>query len=293
MGDEKWIRRKPGRASGTVVPPPAGEATPAPPSLPQRRPGGHWRFEGRGRARQEREEFGAAAVPPGQDRGGFQGVVAPGQHRGGSREVVPPNSDSPQHGQAVAASPELPDNVRVLFHPVLPPRPASQGSAHHPGGASRLTAAAAERVGPSSPDPVAEAVRGHVRALEPGDRGGGQGQPAGRRPRRNAFLAGYRRQVAWMTALTVLLLATAAGTAVALVRLAGTGAAGQPGSRTKCRAGHRGPGQGGRRPLRRRPVGGHCRQPQRHHRLRHRDVRRSAARRSCPGRSARAPAERA
>ncbi len=34
MGEEKWIRRRPGRVSGTVVPPPVGEE---PPPLPQRR----------------------------------------------------------------------------------------------------------------------------------------------------------------------------------------------------------------------------------------------------------------
>ncbi len=70
MGEEKWIRRKPGRVSGTVVPPPAEGDGPA---LPQRR-------------------------EPGRSR-----------HR----------PDGSSHGRAQAKPPEMPDNVRPLFQPVL------------------------------------------------------------------------------------------------------------------------------------------------------------------------------
>src|SRR5260221_201662 len=90
MGEEKWLRRKPGRASGTVVPPPVGDD---PPPLPERRSPGRTRHrpDGLPRARTE------PSVPP----------VPP----------VPP----------VAPVPEMPDNVRLLFKPVLRPSEGGPG----------------------------------------------------------------------------------------------------------------------------------------------------------------------
>ena len=84
MGEEKWMRRKPGRASGTVVPPPVGDD---PPPLPERR-------------------------NPGRTRHRLEG--------------------SPR-GRTQPPVPEMPDNVRLLFQPVL--RPSEGGKwdeAKHP-----------------------------------------------------------------------------------------------------------------------------------------------------------------
>ncbi|MGI9007087.1 MAG: hypothetical protein ACR2FU_12995 [Streptosporangiaceae bacterium] len=135
----------------------------------------------------------------------------------------------------------------MLFQPVLPPRPVSSDPANYPGGAaSRLIAAAGQRAAAAAAAPApaatpaadAELAPRPVRALQPGEppSGLGSGQnpgAAGRGHRRSTFLAGYRRQVAWMTVLTVLLLATAAGTAVALVRRPAPGSHGsQPPARS-------------------------------------------------------------
>ncbi|HEX9066747.1 MAG TPA: hypothetical protein VF843_16680 [Streptosporangiaceae bacterium] len=115
----------------------------------------------------------------------------------------------------------MPDNVRELFPPVLAARTAGPGRDAHPAAATRLAPAAASRAAQgrlSEPEPVP--------ASSP--------QPAG--THRGRFLGSYRRQVAWMTVLTVLLLATAAGTTVALMRRSPAGAAqgssqaGRPGS---------------------------------------------------------------
>src|SRR5215470_39956 len=72
MADDKWTQRKPGRVSGTVVPPPAAEDAPP---LPERR------IPGRSKHRPEAAHNAGTGTP--------------------------------------AASPELPDNVRPLFNPVL------------------------------------------------------------------------------------------------------------------------------------------------------------------------------
>src|SRR5258707_12560308 len=79
MGEEKWMRRKPGRASGTVVPPPVGDD---PPPLPERR-------------------------NPGRTR-----------HR----------PESSPRGRTRPPVPEMPDNVRLLFQPVLRPSEGGTGN---------------------------------------------------------------------------------------------------------------------------------------------------------------------
>src|SRR5262249_24622102 len=72
MGEEKWLHRKPGRASGTVVPPPVADD---PPPLPERR------------------------------------------RPGGTRQ----RPDGLPDAQKQPPTPEMPDNVRLLFRPVLRP----------------------------------------------------------------------------------------------------------------------------------------------------------------------------
>jgi len=161
MGEEKWIRRKPGRVSGTVVPPPAGDELPP---LPQRR--------------------GAARS----------------RHR----------SDAFANG-GLAAPPVVPDNVRPLFRPVLQPRGARRprvgavapNPARSAGEPYDRLEAAAGTVGTlvATPDPL---------QARPG------ATPQGKEPARYAGGAG-RRHVAWLAALTLLLLLTATGTGVALL----------------------------------------------------------------------------
>ena len=249
MGEEKWLRRKPGRASGTVVPPPVGDD---PPPLPERRSPGRTRHrpDGLPRARTE------PSVPP----------VPP----------VPP----------VAPVPEMPDNVRLLFKPVLRPSEGGPGKERNrepnftpirsPNGnegldlPSRPVHGPAVRVWPAGRGEGAAPVGSTVAAQWPSS-GGWPGEPgasasvatagssvaAGSRPsrgggpytwvadyaliepvasrgvshrrrgprRRTAAGPGYRRYLAWMGALTVLLLLTAAGTTVALL---GQHAGGKP-----------------------------------------------------------------
>lgn len=216
MGEEKWMRRKAGRVSGTVVPPPAGND---PPPLPRPR-------------------------NPGRSR-----------HR--------PEAYSP--GRVRSPLPELPDNVRSLFQPVLRPRGSRAGRDR--GTDTRVRTAWSSRGsdarGLRSRSPHGAAVREWppVQAGEPGRTGGALGadrrargegphdgpagswasagaghaaragtalapdppatvlgswqasRSAGRRPAGGAG----RRHAAWLATLTVLLLLTAAGTTVALL----------------------------------------------------------------------------
>ena len=187
MGEEKWIRRKPGSASGTVVPPPAGDGLP---TLPQRR--------------------------------------NPSRHR--------PRPEGHGYGRPRTA-PELPDNVRLLFQPVLHSRDArsARDRIKHPASGPPWQAADAPatrnvaREPQAAEDwPIAAMMREPARgAASPAPRAAtatatpaGLASPAGASGagRRGAAGSGHRRHVIWLVTLTVLVLATAAGTAVALVR---------------------------------------------------------------------------
>ncbi len=211
MGEEKWMRRKPGRVSGTVVPPPAGGDTPA---LPERR-------------------------EPGRSR-----------HR--------PEGSS--HGPTQAPPPELPDNVRPLFQPVLrrreplaghergnetvvqptksarrgEARPASSRQPHR--GASERPPAAADQPGqagsalakdwpasdgwpydrPAAGRGAGGAAVGTALAPSPQRAASGAGRQGGPADGQQASGTG-RRHVTWLATLTVLLLLTAAGTTIALL----------------------------------------------------------------------------
>src|SRR6266700_2882810 len=110
MGDDKWIRRKPGRVSGTVVPPPAGEDLPP---LPQRR------NQGRPRLRHDGREHGrtrsVAPARPDQPEQvelpepGQVGSPEPGRH--GSPDA-PAVRDRPAMASASGSLPEQPAATR-------------------------------------------------------------------------------------------------------------------------------------------------------------------------------------
>src|SRR6266851_7822973 len=209
MGEEKWMRRKPGRASGTVVPPPVGDD---PPPLPERR-------------------------NPGRTRHRLEGSP-----RGHTQPPVP----------------EMPDNVRLLFQPVLRPSEGGTGNdgravevspARRGAGPARAGSAATTQVLPSSrlQNPESGAGPGLANAGSSAAAGslaspgggpytdvmdpvaiGPQATRGVRHQRRTAgrrtvARPGYRRHLVWMAALTVLLLLTAAGTTVALLRQHGGG----------------------------------------------------------------------
>ncbi|MGN6792798.1 MAG: hypothetical protein ACTHJW_10490 [Streptosporangiaceae bacterium] len=180
MGEEKWIRRKPGRVSGTVVPPPVEDD---PPPLPERREAGRSRHR----------------------HGGFA------------------------HGRTAASAPVLPDNVRPLFQPVLQAHgsgPERDPDARTPRLSGHASTAVAQHWPPSAGDSYDQA-RGaaaasasavgtmvaapDARRAQPGAGTHGAG------PRRRRAAGAGRRHVAWLATLTVLLLLTAAGTAVALL----------------------------------------------------------------------------
>ena len=195
MGEEKWRRRKPGRASGTVVPPPVGDD--APPLPEPRRPG---------RTRQ--------------------------------------GPDGLSHADAQPPGPEIPDNVRLLFRPVLRPgegRPGKDRKREPNFRPIRSTNANEVLELPSHPVHGSAGQAWHARRGEGASPAGStvrtQLPPSGGWQPENgvgaglgtpvspdtAGMPGYRRHLAWMAALTVLLLLTAAGTTVALLGQPGGG----------------------------------------------------------------------
>jgi hypothetical protein len=178
MGEEKWIRRKPGRVSGTVVPPPAGD-DPLP--LPERK---------RGRARHRLE--GSAH---------------------GARAAAPP--------------PVLPDNVRPIFRPVLQSRDGLPQRNRDLNARPARSAQGAEVRSASSGEPQGVAAHewpaggsatavGTMLAAPNSLHSQNETEAHGNLPEHRRAGAG-RRHVAWLAMLTVLMLLTAAGTAVALL----------------------------------------------------------------------------
>src|SRR5215471_17054505 len=145
MGDDKWIRRKPGRVSGTVVPPPAGGHLPP---LPQRR--------GLTRPRLGRDGLGQArsrSVAPDRPERPDNSKYTKNSKRHEGREssegsehlALADNAPSPAAGQNAEfrpnsttsqnpespAGPALPDNVRQLFPPVLHARKIQPATARN------------------------------------------------------------------------------------------------------------------------------------------------------------------
>lgn len=204
-----WVRRKPGSikdtpASDDVVPLTPGHA--ALPSLPKRRPGEH-RPGRQGEHQQGRlgERRPADADPLPRRR--------PGEHRPGPR-ASGQDLTGTRAQQSRMEPPQLSDNVRSLFKPVLiapaadadvPVESRAAGLAGGHGGLRPV------------PGSVARRGAGQGRDDQPLQRLVPRATEAGSRRR-------FGRQVVWLVALTVLALLTAVGTVVALVQLHASGA---------------------------------------------------------------------
>jgi hypothetical protein len=181
MGEEKWIRRKPGRVSGTVVPPPAGDD---PPPLPQR--------TGSGRSRHRPEGFprgrSGAAPPP----------VLPDN----VRPIFPP---------VLQSRDARPERNRDLNGRT--PRSGQRAQVRSASSSQDSEAMAAREW---SAGGAATAV-GTLVAAPDGPHSRSQAEEQGDLPERRRPAGGGRRHAAWLVTLTVLLLLTAAGTTVALL----------------------------------------------------------------------------
>jgi len=235
MGEEKWTRRKPGRASGTVVPPPVGGD---PPTLPEpRRPG---RMRQRPDARTPPPVPPEPSVPemPDNVRLLFRPVLSPSEGHPAKDRRREPNfrpSRSPDGNEVL----DLPS--RPVHGPAIRALNAGRQEGVAPAGSTVTT----QRPHSARWHPAAGAGPG----LATADSGTAGGQADGGGPqtyvldrrriqprasrgiwhrRREAGFstpprAGYRRHLAWMTAVTLLLLLTATGTTVALLRQHGSG----------------------------------------------------------------------
>src|SRR5215831_1860781 len=164
MGDDKWARRKPGSASGTVVPPPAEDELPP---LPQRRGLVRSRLSRRSGEKDQHSSAATASRPAASNSAGspraadfsthstaeFQqnsGNGTPSQNvPGPRRQQSQENSPAERNPRksALPPRPELPDNVRQLFPPVLRSGSVLPATARalHPS-ASKAQRAAAEPV---------------------------------------------------------------------------------------------------------------------------------------------------
>jgi hypothetical protein len=248
MGEEKWTRRKPGRASGTVVPPPVGD-DPAP--LPEsRRPGRiRHRPDGLPDARTQPSVPPEPPVPemPDNVRLLFRPVLS-------SSEDHPAKDRRREPNFRPARSPDGNEVLDLPSRPVHGPAIRALNARRHEGAAPSGSTVTTPR--PRSARWHAAPVAGP--GLDTAGSGTAGGQAGGGGPqtyvldprpmqprasrgilrrRREAGLstppgAGYRRHLAWMTAVTLLLLLTAVGTTVALLRQHGSGkpaAGGAPG----------------------------------------------------------------
>ena len=211
MGEEKWIRRKPGRVSGTVVPPPAVGDTPG--LLQRREPG-------RSRHRPEGSSHGRTQAPPPElpdnVRPLFQPVLRQREplagHESGNETAVQPAKPA-RGGEARPASSRQPHRGPSERAPAAADQPGQAGSAlakdwpasggwpydRPAAGRGAGSAAVGTVLAPSPPRAASGAERQGVPAEGPNTSGTG------------------RRHVTWLATLTVLLLLTAAGTTIALL----------------------------------------------------------------------------
>jgi hypothetical protein len=211
MGDEKWTHREPGSISGSLVPPPAapGDRAPSRTPLPRRKP----RSERRAAQTADAESDSPAATSPGQPSAGGRAsnVFDPqGGHSSGAGQSagVGQRRLHLAEEQAIASTPQVPDNVRYLFKPVLN-QPG--GTAESPGGGRRKTAAFQQTAAAPAPDPAP------VQALDPAPAPAADPvtTPASGRDA-HVTKSQLRRHLGWAAAV-FLIVVTAVSTAFALV----------------------------------------------------------------------------
>ena len=220
MGEDRWTHREPGSITGSVVPPPVVPAEsspiPLPPPLPRRQP----RASGHQRAADAdklitpiRRVSGSSGPDP--------SVAAPTRAR-----PAPRNSGAGQRrlqlAQAPAATaPQLPDNVRYLFKPVIRPAALAVESADT---GAEPNAEHRPNEHPSTEHHTTE-HRTAKRGRAPRTSAGPAGAPAAdiNRPKTAAARArsgagGKLRRRLTLLAAVLVVASTAVGTAFALVR---------------------------------------------------------------------------
>jgi hypothetical protein len=219
MRQENWIQRKPGSISGSVVPPPVADKPRAP--LPERRiprRSGH-------HVSPERSASGSAPPRlPDSVRALFQPVLHPAEPARAEPARAEPARAEPASAEPVRAEPARAEPARA--EPArAEPAPAERVRAEsfhadavtEASGAAVAELTAGTRQGPVREVPLAAAPEEHAaKPIRPS--GARRLATRARWPSQPAAGSGLRRRIAWITALAVLL-GTAAGTTVALLRL--------------------------------------------------------------------------
>jgi hypothetical protein len=266
MGNDKWTRRKPGRVSGTVVPPPPEEDGPSLQrrrSSGRPRLGRDEQDREAAERREARRAPDQAPVAPAagpEPREEAESVTTSTLHAEAEPEVPQPVRQI--FPPVLRPTPVLPAGGAATNHQVLapggdPPRPPAAPSPASP--VRRVESAAADPaadrppvvrspVSPAGPPALSSAGTalavawgaelGRSRAVSriPARSGWSvldpdlELRPRAWLPPRTGLRSGQRggRQALWMITLTVLLLLTAAGTTVALMRQPAAGRPGPP-----------------------------------------------------------------
>src|SRR5215469_6450913 len=124
MGEDEWTHREPGSVTGSVVPPPVvpppigpGESPPNRPPLPRRQPqaSGHQRSAD---ADQLISPIRRASGTPGPDLA-VAGPPGTADAQPQGRKAAPGQRRLRLAAQPAESPPQLPDNVRYLFKPVI------------------------------------------------------------------------------------------------------------------------------------------------------------------------------
>lgn len=123
MGEEKWTRREPGSVSGSMVPPPASRDETTPGQSPVPKPAGRTPEQQAGPARTDAAEVRRASGEAPPDRPVTVGSGSPELPRrtayGSPRRLYVAVPQPDPAAASASITPQLPDNVRYLFKPVL------------------------------------------------------------------------------------------------------------------------------------------------------------------------------